>query len=75
MASLEQQQDFLAQQPSADSLWGELGGLNLVGLDDWEEPQYVDVEGLIKQLVRLTCWSQTSQAGRAPLRVTLAMPE
>ncbi len=46
-----EQESLLLQQASADSLWGELGGLNLLGLDDWEEPQYVDVEGLIEQLV------------------------
>lgn len=56
MSSPEQQQESLAQEASVDSLWGELGGLNLAGLDDWEELQYVDVEGLIEQLVRWTCW-------------------
>lgn len=56
MSSPEQQQESLAQEASVHSLWGELGGLNLAGLDDWEEPQYVDVEVLIEQLVRWTCW-------------------
>lgn len=50
---LEPTGQSLQQQASADSLWGDLGGgLHREGLDDWEEPQYVDVEGLVAQLVR-----------------------
>lgn len=45
----------LQQQVSADTLWGDLGQLNFEALDNWEEPEYVDVEGLVEQLVRPTC--------------------
>jgi hypothetical protein len=44
----------LQQEVSADSLWGDLGQLNFEALDNWEEPEYVDIEGLVEQLVRPT---------------------
>jgi hypothetical protein len=46
--------DRLQQQNSANSLWEDLGQLNLEALDNWEEQEYVDVEGLVEQLVRPT---------------------
>ena len=39
---------------SAGSLWGDLGGLNLAGYDDWEDEFHVvDVEDVAAQLVSL----------------------
>lgn len=43
----------VCDEPSAESLWGDLAGLNLAGYDDWddEELQQVDVEAVVAQLV------------------------
>jgi len=43
----------VCDEPSAESLWGDLAGLNLAGYDDWddEELHKVDVEAVVAQLV------------------------
>jgi hypothetical protein len=43
----------LQQQASAESLWGDLGGLNLDAYGEWEDDvHYIDVDALVADLVR-----------------------
>lgn len=43
----------LQQQASAESLWGDLNGLNLDAYGEWEDDVYfIDVEALVAELVR-----------------------
>jgi hypothetical protein len=49
----------LQQQASAESLWGDLGGLNLDDYGEWEDDvHYVDVDALVDELVRHLCASK-----------------